>query len=174
MAWQRVRIPIPKGIGPSDREAIGEEMVERMVARAKSRRGVEAQGDGTFKHKRFPRYSKEYAEFKGVGRGDVDLTLSGEMLDALEVISHRSGSILIGMPRGDSELNGKCEGNRTGSYGGAPDPSKARDFMGLPKTEMARILRSATRDDDKLKAKAKEFVESLSEKQKREFRGGRS
>ena len=98
--WQRVRIPIPKGIGPDARQAIGEEMVERMVERAKSRRGVEAQGDGTFKHKIFPKYTKEYAKWKGVGRSNVDLTLSKEMLDSLDVISHKSGSILIGMPRG--------------------------------------------------------------------------
>ena len=168
--WQRVRIPIPKGIGPDARQAIGEEMVERMVERAKSRRGVEAQGDGTFKHKIFPKYTKEYAKWKGVGRSNVDLTLSKEMLDSLDVISHKSGSILIGMPRGDSELNGKTEGNRLGSYGGSPDPSKARDFMGLPKTAMAEILRSVSKEDDKLKGKAAEFVRSLSEEQKKEFR----
>jgi hypothetical protein len=171
MTWQRVRIPIPKGIGPDDRQEIGEEIVARIVERAKSRKGVEALGDGVFKSKTFPKYSKKYAEWKGVGRESVDLTLSGDMLDALDVISHTSGSILIGMPKDDRELNGKAEGNRTGSYGGAPNPSKARDFMGLPKAELADILRSAVQDDDKLRAKAREFVKSLSVAQKRGFRG---
>lgn len=171
MAWQKVRIPIPKGIKPDARQALGEEMVAIMVERAKSRKGVESLGDGVFKAKRFPKYSKEYAKWKGVSRGAVDLTLSGEMLEALEVISHKNGSILIGMPRGDKELNGKAEGNRLGSYGGTPDASKARDFMGLPKTEMSKILLSVASEDDKLKAKAREFVKTLSPTQKKELRG---
>lgn len=173
MAWQKVRIPIPKGISPDSRQALGEQMVAMMVERAKARKGVEAIGDGIFKAKRFPRYSKGYAEWKGVSRGAVDLTLSGEMLEALDVISHKNGSILIGMPKGDKELNGKAEGNRLGSYGGAPDASKARDFMGLPKTEMSKILLSAVREDDKLRAKARQFVQTLTPTQRREFRGRR-
>jgi hypothetical protein len=42
--------------------------------------------------------------------------------------------------------------------------------MGLPKTAMAEILRSVSREDDKLRGKAAEFVRSLSEEQKKEFR----
>ena len=71
--------------------------------------------------------SKEYREKKEAetGEGVANMELSGEMLDALEV-----------MPEGDKiriEVGGdqvdKAEGNLLGSYGGSPDPEKAREFM---------------------------------------------
>lgn len=165
--WQRVRIPVPKGISADARESIGEAIIDQIRDRADRGLGVQAKGDGTFAGKRFPKYSDEYRKQKG--QSNVDLYLSGEMLESLEVLSSKPGSVLIGMPRGDSELNGKAEGNRLGSYGGSPNPSKARDFLGIPKTDMAKILRSAAKEDDKIKAKAREFVRSLSAQQREEF-----
>ena len=34
--------------------------------------------------RRFPQYTEDYAEFKGVSRNDVDLTLFGDMLNSIE------------------------------------------------------------------------------------------
>lgn len=137
MAWQRVRIRIPSDIKPADRQAIGEEIVNMMKQNAVDGKGVRGSPD-QFRRREFPGYTKDYEKFKG--QSNVDLTLSGDMLGSLGVISHQSGSILVGFSNG-SEDNAKAEGNITGSYGRAPNPRKARNFLGLIRSEVNQIVR---------------------------------
>jgi hypothetical protein len=137
MAWQRVRIPIPRGYSSEDKAKIGEEIVEYIRDRTESGTGVRARGDG-FTTYSFPAYSKSYAQEKG--QTNVDLHLSGNMLDALGVLSTDADSILIGFKNGTEE-NAKAEGNALGSYGGSPNPRKARSFLGLTRGELNRILK---------------------------------
>ncbi len=142
MAWQRIRIEIPENIEPAMREAIGNEMVRLMAEKARNGVGVRYEGDRA-RPKNFPAYSKKYADWKG--QDNVDLTLSGDMLDALKVLSHKKGSVLIGFDSGSKE-NDKAEGNITGSYGKSPNPRKARDFLGLLKSEINQIVRDKKSD----------------------------
>ena len=135
--WQRIKIEIPKQIKPADREEVALEIIDFIANRTKRNKDK----DG----RKFPNYTKEYAKIKGTSRNKVDLTLTGEMLDELKLISHRSGSLLIGYDRG-SDINGKVEGNRLGSYGGSPNPSKARDFLGLREKELEDILMDYVND----------------------------
>ena len=132
MTWQRIKIEIPKQVKPADREEVALEIIDFIANRTKRNKDK----DG----KKFPKYTKEYAKIKGTSRSKVDLTLTGEMLDELKLISHRSGSLLIGYDRGDSDLNGKVKGNRLGSYGGTPKTSKARDFLGIKQKEVEEIV----------------------------------
>ncbi len=143
MAWQKIRIEIPEEIGPSDRQAIGDEMVSLMISNARDGKGVRWEGDRA-RTRHFPAYTKEYEKFKG--QKNVDLTLSGDMLDALTVISHQKGSILIGFENGTKE-NDKAEGNITGSYGRSPNPRKARNFLGLTASDIKSIVREYRGDN---------------------------
>lgn len=94
-------------------------------------------------NKEFGKYDKKYAEFKGVGVNDVDLTLDGEMLDNLELVSHKTGEIVIGYKDPSDELAGKVEGNRRGTYGQSkPIPGKKRDFLGIAQDELDIIIDS--------------------------------
>lgn len=138
MTWQRTRIELPDDLGPALREAIGREIVERMISNANSGVGVRKTASGVRK-KQFPGYTKDYAKFKG--QENVDLVLSGDMLADLDVISHKKGSILVGFENG-TESNAKAEGNITGSYGKSPNLRKARDFLGLTKSEINEIVRN--------------------------------
>lgn len=141
--WRRVRIEIPKDLGPAARERIGIELRNRMQERAENGVGVNA--DGT-RSKQFPEYTDKYARQKGVGVGDVNLILEGDMLAAMNLISHKPGSVLIGFENGTKE-NAKAEGNIIGSYGKpSGNPAKARNFLGLPASEIKRIIRE-NRDD---------------------------
>jgi hypothetical protein len=144
MAWQKIRLEIPENIGASMRDAIGEAMVKLMADKARDGVGVRYEGDRA-RPREFPAYTKKYADFKG--QDNVDLTLSGDMLDALKVLSHKKGSILIGFDSG-SEENGKAEGNITGSYGRNPNPRKARNFLGLLKSEINKIVRDNQSDTE--------------------------
>ena len=131
--WQRVKLEIPKSIKPADRELIAAEIIDFIIDRSKQ--GLNENG------RKFPRYSEEYAKRKGTSRSNVDLTLDDEMLRSMQLISHRSGELLIGYERG-SDQNAKADGNIRGTYGRSnPIPGKARPFLGVSQTQLRRIIR---------------------------------
>lgn len=133
--WQRFRVDAPDDFTPAMREALGREVTEFIRKRSES---------GKDKNNRsFPKYSKSYKDsldFKNAGKtGKVDLTLSGDMLIALDVLSHTSGSVLIGYENG-SEENAKADGNVRGTYGNTkPIPGKKRDFMGITSRDLKSL-----------------------------------
>lgn len=96
---------------------------------------------------KFEKYTALYAKEKGVGRGDVDLVLDGEMLDNLELVSHKNGELIIGYKDPSDELAGKVEGNRRGTYGQPKPVTKPRDFLGIDVDELD-VLISAYEDLD--------------------------
>lgn len=145
--YTREKIKIPTSIKPRDRVRIAEVIIDHIINRSAA--GLDRN------NKKFKKYSKEYAEKKGVGVSDVDLVLSGEMLEELELVSHKNGEIVIGYKDPSDELAGKVEGNRIGSYGGEPRQSKARDFLGLPMDEL-EILISAYENDVDIGAREKD------------------
>lgn len=137
---QKITLSIPKGLGDDERAALADDIIESIRRRAE--KGIDKNGD------RFPKYSKSYVDsldFKIAGKSAsrVDLTLSGDMLAALTLLDSRPGKLTIGFEKG-SEENGRADGNIRGSYGGSPNPSKARDFLGLPPAELSRLLRFYT------------------------------
>lgn len=87
----------------------------------------------------FPAYSKEYKasdDFKLAGKTSrVDLTLSGDMLADLGVLSVKKGQIEIGFERG--EQRAKAHGHITGANGNLP----VRNFLGISEDELGSILR---------------------------------
>lgn len=134
--WVRTRIDLPDGLRPSEREAILTDVVQ--FIRDRTAKGLDKDG------KPFKKYTQGYIQsldFKNAGKskGRVNLKLSGDMMAALDVISHGPGSGLIGFAAGTPE-NDRAEGNILGSYGRDPDPSKARDFLGISDKDLQRII----------------------------------
>lgn len=86
--------------------------------------------------KKFPKYTKAYKNFKG--QSNVDLRLSSEMLDTLDLIKSAEGSITLGWK--NKTQREKAEGNILGSYGREPNPAKARRFLGISKSELSEII----------------------------------
>lgn len=130
-----MKIKIPRQYNQRTAKSIASDLLDFIVERTKEGKGK----DG----KNFPRYStayKESMEFKIAGKdGTVDLTLSGEMLDSLKVLSVKPGLIEIGYDSGDPN-NGKAEGNILGSYGKEPNSRHARNFLDLSDKEIAKVL----------------------------------
>lgn len=140
--WQRTSINLPKNLGPSEREAIAQEIIDFMIERSQS--GLDKDGNP------FPKYTKQYAKEKGVSIGDVDLTLSSEMLNNIELLSSYPGKIIVGFERGSNE-NAKADGNIRGTYGrDSEDPSKARDFLGISDSDLETILSKYTNDEQSI------------------------
>ena len=132
---------------PKQRQAIALEVIDFIVERSK--KGYDKNG------KKFipaSGYSASYAnsqDFKNAGKskGKINLTLSGEMLNSIEHLKDKAGEITIGFDKSDDELNGKAEGNILGSYGGDPNPKKARDFLGIQEKDLNKILKNYVSDD---------------------------
>jgi len=127
---------VPKGLTKSQRRAIADLAIEFMVDRTLEGRDVNG--------KRFPKYSKGYIEsldFKNAGKspGKVDLQLSGDMLASIALLNETDGKIVVGIPDGSEEA-GRAEGNILGSYGGDPNPKKARKFLGINKDNLKKII----------------------------------
>lgn len=127
---------IPKELTPTQRLELGDLIIEHIVER--TQKGLDKNGE------KFPAYSKEYIrslDFKNAGksRNRVDLQLSGDMLAALQVLATSAGKITVGYERGTDE-NARAEGNILGSYGGDPDPKKARDFLGIDRKKLKEFI----------------------------------
>lgn len=134
--WQRVRIELPENLSADERRALAEIVIEKI--RERSSDGIDKNG------RSFPGYSQAYKkslDFKIGGKsGSVNLELSGDMLGSIQLLAHERGSILIGFENGTDE-NAKADGNIRGTYGNSkPIPGKKRDFLGLPKSEIKKIL----------------------------------
>lgn len=133
---QKVRIKIPSSLDADAREQLSDDIIETI--RRRTERGLDVN------NKKFPGYSASYMkslDFKIAGKGKkVDLTLSGDMLASMDIISHRKGEIVIGFESGTDE-NARAEGNILGSYGGDPNPKRARNFLGIAPGDLARILK---------------------------------
>lgn len=128
----RTKIPIPKSLKPSQREMLAEEIIDFIVERSAAGRDKN--------NRKFKKYSAKYAELKGVDQDQVDLVLSGDMMEELKVLSHKAGEVVIGYDK-DSDINGKVEGNVTGSYGqDSPNPKRARDFLGISNSDLNSLL----------------------------------
>ena len=142
--WQRTRIDVPESLNASERLEFAEEALK--FIRARTAKGEGIGGD------KFPGYTKEYVEsldFRNANKSKsrINLKLSGDMIAAHDLLSHKKGSVLLGYENGTEE-NARAEGNRTGSYGkSSPDASKARDFMGLTSDEIEIVLKLAGLDE---------------------------
>jgi len=104
-------------------------------------------------NKSFPGYSQSYVksqDFKNAGKSKnkVNLTLSSEMLNSIELLKHKPGEIVVGFDKSDEDLNNKAEGNILGTYGkDTPNPKKARDFLGIAKKDLNKILSNYDTDE---------------------------
>jgi len=124
-------VNLPKGFDATDQAEFVDLVLDHIKTRTQNGVGVRRMGRG-YQTFAFPGYTAEYKKAKG--SSDVDLTLSGDMLEALEVIKKTKDTVEIGYKRSNTQA-GKAEGNQLGSYGRAPDRKKARPFLGLTKAE---------------------------------------
>ena len=146
---QRVRFDLPEGLVKADRQAFGEALAEKIRLNAESGKGVPFEDKGTHEgivssYKAFKNYSKGYIkslDFKNAGKsaGSVDLTLSGDLLQSLDVVKITSTKVELGFP---SNQDGKADGNIRGTYGRSrADAGKARNFLGLTESDYNKIVK---------------------------------
>ena len=139
-----MKIAIPKGYKPSERVAIANEIVKHIRKRTKAGGGIVRDGDNV-RNKKLKAYSPMYKkslDYKNAGKKGkpVNLTLSGDMLAALDMLRHKKGEVVVGYEGGTDE-NDIAEGNILGAYGGSPNKKNARDFLGITPKALKDILK---------------------------------
>lgn len=146
--WQRFSVDIPKKLKPADRLAIAQDIIDFVVERTE--KGLGVNNKPLPKHKASKnnpskgKYSEGYAlspEFRGAGKSTsvVNMTLSGDMLDAIKLLNERSGKLLIGFENGSTQ-NAKADGNIRGTYGKSGKVNSARPFLGISKKDLSSIV----------------------------------
>lgn len=154
--WTSRKVNISKKYTEQEREAIAFEIISYIQERSKAGKGK----DNKKWQPPADKYSKEYKQsldFKNAGKSStVNLTLSGDMLNSIDLLEDTDGQLTIGISSDDPD-HGKAEGNIRGSYG-KPTGSraKARDFLALSKGEVDRILKKFPLKDDERRQKAVE------------------
>jgi hypothetical protein len=161
---QKIDVKLPSGYSSDIREAIAAEIIS--VIRKRTIKNKDKDGE------KFPSYSKDYTksvDFRAAGKskGDINLTLSGDMLASMELLENKKSKISIGFEDGTVQ-NAKADGNIRGTYGKPkPIPGKARDFLGISSDELEKILKKYPKDDDKAEARADAILKANEKIQKR-------
>ena len=114
---------LPNSTTEADRQTLGNEIVRFIKGRTRN---------GLDKNNRpFEAYSDTYIssfDFKIAGKSRVNLTLTGEMLNTLEVISTGTGFIKIGFR--DTDSNDKASFNR----------QHGREFLGITQGDLDLLV----------------------------------
>jgi hypothetical protein len=161
MAKLSIKIPFTQPIKPKERVKIADALLTHIVGRTMA--GLDRDNN------KFAKYTKKYAEEKGVGVSDVDLLLSGEMLSELQVLKVDANGVEIGY-KGSKDLIGKVDGNIRGTYGQTePIPGKARDFLGILPDDVEVIIDSYI--DEDIKDLSEEELDAIARDAAREILG---
>lgn len=137
----KLEIEIPSDLRPKEREAVAQEVIDFIVERTQKGLNVRGEKWSGKKGEYSPSYSKSL-DFKIAGKSKrkVDMTLSSEMLNDLEIINHKKGKIVVGYSSSNNS-QGKAEGNILGTYGkDAPIRGKSRPFLGIKKEDLIKIV----------------------------------
>lgn len=143
----KTKIRINDRYNASDRVSIARDIIRLIKDRTNNGVGVSGvkNSEGTYSAtKKFKGYTKEYVQSKkftnaGKSQSQVNLQLSKRMMGNLKLLNHDIGFIEIGYQKGSKD-NAKAEGNIIGSYGGAPNKSNARNFLGITEQELSTVL----------------------------------
>ena len=87
--------------------------------------------------KKFTKYSKAYAELKGVTRSSVDMFLEGDMLDSMDEIARTANTVTVGIT---GDTNSKKSDNHNN---GVTLPK--REFFGITKKEARKLAKEVKR-----------------------------
>lgn len=130
------KVTIPEGLTKRERLAIADGIIEFIVNRTQNgrdKRNMKFRGSYSDSYKK----SLDYAN---AGKtGEINLTLSGDMLAAIELIADQGNSLTIGIT--DPDVVGRAEGNILGTYGQPRQVAPKRDFLGIVPGDLKKIIR---------------------------------
>lgn len=159
---------LPKGLSKDQREAIAAEVIAYIRERTLEGKLFNEETGREFKYSKG--YSKAYKDsvaFRAGEKGStVNLTLSGDMLAALDIIKNTEGLVRIGYQKGSLE-NAKADGNIRGTYGKATENSKlAKPFLGISDAKLREFLKNY-KNPDEAEARTEAIKQAMAEAEKK-------
>jgi len=143
------------------KEAIAQAIIDRIQSRTEAGEGVRFSSNGSATPVKLKSpYSKEYVdsiEFRAAGKkkGQVNMTLTGDMLASMDVLSTSGNAIKIGIT--DDAQIPKAFNHLVG------DTVPKRPWFGISKAEMAEILNQFKPDLERIKQSQKFTVDTESD-----------
>ena len=110
-------------VSEDDKEGLAYAIIDQIVERTRDGKSV--------KGNRFKKLSKAYADIKGSSK--VNLTLDGDMLDELDIVSIKGNKVKIGWD--DTLQSNKAFNHDTG------DTLPKREFFGVTEGELKKIIK---------------------------------
>ena len=152
---QTFTIKIPSEWDAATRVSFGKSVIREIQRRTE--KGIDKNGNA-FKH-----YSDSYANsldfaIAGKSKSHVNLRLTGEMMNTIEITSHASGVVNIGFKPGTDE-------NDKAAWAAASDNGPSRQFLGLPNSVTQGLIdqhSTATEKEGMLSKLLDRFVEGIS------------
>lgn len=129
-----VLISIPTRFNATQREAIGLDIVSRIVERTES--GLDINGNPFAPYKQSYKQTLDY-QIGHAGSSTVNLTLSGEMLGSISIVGHGPGFIKLGFDDSSAAQKAKWIQAPTGQKSGKQSPRK---FLGINEKDLNKIL----------------------------------
>jgi hypothetical protein len=123
------KIPLPRHLSQAEREEVGRQIIQTIQNRTLE--GLDLEG------RPFAPYSKRYIdsrEFKAAGKSpsEVNLRLTEEMMNAMEVQGSEPGSVTIGF--------NSIAAAQKAEWAEASDNGPSRKFFDVTPTELSNIL----------------------------------
>jgi len=129
-----VLISIPTRFNATQREAIGLDIINRIVERTEA--GLDVNGNPFAPYKQSYKQTLDYK----VGHGSsskVNLTLTGEMLGSISIVANGPGFIKLGFDDSSASEKAKWVQAPTGQKAGKQSPRK---FLGINEKDLNKIL----------------------------------
>lgn len=124
---QSFTVQLPKNLSKSERERVGRGIIAHIKSR--TARGLDKD------NRPFKPYSESYknsVEFKAAGKGPiVNLKLTGEMLEDLQILKQGEGFVTIGFTK---------SGNNSKAFYAKDVRNGSRMFMGINKRDLDFII----------------------------------
>lgn len=127
---KKSRINIPRDLSEEERNLLADKVVNLIKERTDKNKDINGS--------KFAPYSKSYVESKdfknaGKSKSDVNLRLSNEMMDSIQLIDQGPGYITVGFESG-------TDANDKAVWQERSDNGVSRKFVGINDKDLARLL----------------------------------
>lgn len=141
------------------KQAIAQELIDKIVSRSEG--GKDLRGNGFTGYKKSYKQSDQFSAFNKTNK--VNMTLTGDMLGRIDVLSVAGNEIKIGWDSGDSTNNAKAFNHMVADSKG----SQKRQFFGLTQKDAGDIANlfaseiNSVKEEDREAANVTDFLGAL-------------
>lgn len=152
-------INVPQELSSVQRQAIGLDVIQFIIERTKN--GLDINNNPFAEYKQSYKNTLDY-KIGHAASDKVNLTLSGEMLGTIRIISHGTGFIKLGFEDSEAAKKAQWVSSPTGQKAGKQSP---RRFFGISQKDLNKIINTYKSNERALAtAQTKEVADKATRK----------